>query len=120
MTPELIVSIWAGVIALFFGYFPILRTKFAALTSEAKSLIMLGLMALVGFGVWGAGCIGWMDTGMACTSAAIPALLKYIFLAIITSQGVNRIAPELPDVKEAKTSRDMAAYDGDTLSRFVG
>lgn len=107
MTPELIVSIASGLIALLFGYFPVLRTRFGAQTSEIKSLIMIGLMVLTGFGVWGAGCIGWIVTGMACSVDAIPDLLKYILIAIITSQGVNRLAPEMKDVKEAKARRDM-------------
>ena len=122
MTPELIVSIAAGVIALLFGYFPILRTKFAALSSEVKSLVMIGLMVLVGFGAWGAGCLGWMETGVACESAAIPTLIKYILLAIVTSQGINRLAPEMADVKAAKVTRDLAgyAYSGEVLGRVEG
>ncbi len=108
MTPELIVSLAGGLVALLFGYFPALRTWFAAKSSEYKSGMMILLMALVGFGAWGAGCIGWLDTGMACTKQAIPELLKYILIAIATNQAVNRIAPEIKDVKEAKSARAPA------------
>lgn len=105
MSSELIVTIAGAFVALLFGYFPVLRERFAALTSEAKSGIMIGLMVLTGFAVWGAGCIGWLDTGIACTTASIPELVKLIIMAVIANQATNRIAPELKDVKDAKAQR---------------
>jgi hypothetical protein len=101
----MIVSTTGAAIALIFSLFPVLRTWFAGLTSEAKSGIMIGLMVLTAFAVWGAGCIGWLTTGMACTTASIPDLLKLILLAIVANQGVNRIVPEPADVKAAKEAR---------------
>ncbi|MFA6204301.1 MAG: hypothetical protein WC710_14080 [Gallionella sp.] len=109
LSSEFIVTATGAVIALVFGYFPVLREKFAALTSEAKSGIMIGLMVLTGFAVWGAGCAGWIDSGIACTTADIPNLLKLIIMAIIGNQATNRIAPELPDVKQAKVERNARA-----------
>jgi len=106
LTSDYIVLVAGAVIALVFGYFPVLNTWFAALTSEAKSGIMIGLMVLTGFGIWGAGCLGWMDTGVACTTAAIPDLIKLILLAIVGNQSANRIAPELAAVRLAKANRN--------------
>lgn len=111
MTAELIVTLAGAFVALLFGYFPVLRERFAALTGEAKSGIMIGLMVLTGFAVWGAGCIGWLDTGIACTTASIPDLLKLILMAVIANQATNRIAPELPSVKQAKASRPTFWYE---------
>lgn len=107
MSEELIVSLAGAVVALIFGYFPVLRVKYAGLTSEAKSGIMLGLMVVTALAVWGIGCAGWgwIDTGLACNSSALPHVLKLTILAIASNQGVNRIFPEAGDVKLAKAMR---------------
>ena len=116
MSPELFVSLTAGVIALVFGYFPALRVMFAALSSEAKSGIMIGLMVLVGFAAWGAGCIGWIATDLACTQDSIPTLIKLILIAIVSNQATNRIAPELEDVKGAKLARYLPDQSGEVAN----
>lgn len=105
LTAEFLVTATGAVIALVFGYFPALRVKFAKRTPEAKSGIMIGLMVITGFAVWGAGCIGWLNSGIACTSASIPDLIKLILMAIIANQATNRLAPETQDVKAAKIAR---------------
>ncbi len=109
LNSEFLVTATGALIALVFGYFPILREKFAALSREAKSGIMIGLMVLTGFAVWGAGCAGWLDSGIACTSADIPNLIKLILMAIIANQATNRLAPETADVRQAKNYRDAEA-----------
>ena len=105
MTPEIIVGAAGAAIALIFGYFPVLRTKYAGLATETKSLTMIGLMVLTGFAVWGLGCIGWYDSGIACTTNQIPEVIKLVVLAIIANQSVNRIFPETKDVKQARALR---------------
>lgn len=110
LSSEFLVTATGAVIALVFGYFPVLRVKFAALTSEAKSGIMIGMMVLTGFAVWGMGCAGWLESGIACTTASIPDLVKLIILAVIANQGINRVAPETKDVKDAKADRDIKKY----------
>jgi hypothetical protein len=68
------------------------------------------MMVLTGFAGWGAGCAGWIDSGIACTTADIPNLIKLILMAIIANQATNRIAPEMKNVKDAKVDRDITAY----------
>lgn len=107
LNSDLIVGGAGAVIALLFGYFPALRVKFAGLSPEMKSAVMIGTLIITAFGVWGAGCIGWIDSGVACTKDSIPSLLKLIVIAIIANQSVNRIAPETDDVKDAKINRSL-------------
>ena len=112
LTSDWIVGGAGVLIALIFGYFPVLREKFAGLSPEAKSGIMIGTLVVTAFGVWGAGCIGWIDSGVACTTASIPQILKLILIAIVSNQAANRISPELPDVKTAKIERNIPGQSG--------
>ena len=105
LNSDLIVGGAGAVIALVFGYFPSLRVKFAGLTPEMKSVVMILTLIITAFAVWGAGCFGWLDSGVACTKDSLPGLVKLIVIAIIANQSVNRIAPETDDVKNAKVNR---------------
>jgi hypothetical protein len=107
LSADSIVSTTAAVIALVFAYFPVLRVKFAGLSSEAKSGTMIGLMLLVSVAVWGMGCAGWFQSGIDCSQAGLMELGKLFLLALVTNQGVNRVSPELADVSEAKKKRSQ-------------
>jgi hypothetical protein len=104
LTSESIVAIVGIATSLIFNYFPALRVKFAALTTEQRSGIMIGLMILAAFGTWGAGCMGWLDAGVACSVNALPQLGKLIFLALVANVTTYTVSPQLPDVKDAKKS----------------
>jgi hypothetical protein len=102
LTSDFIAWVAGIVVSLLFSYFPVLNTKFAALTTEAKSGIMIGMMALAGFGIWGAGCAGWIDANLACTTATIPQLVKLIVQALIANQSTFMVSPQTASVKAAK------------------
>lgn len=112
MTPETIASLAGLIISVIFSYFPILRVKYAALSEELKSVIMIALMILAGFAAWGAGCIGWVETNLACDVSSVQKLIWLILVAIATNQGVHRISPQTNDVKLAKIMRQ---YGGPNL-----
>lgn len=106
LNSEFVVSAAGAVIALLFAYFPALNTWYAGQKTEIKSLIMIGLMFAVAFGVWGAGCAGWLDSGIACTAASIPDLIKLVILAVVANQGVYQIAPQVKAVQHEKAMRN--------------
>ena len=96
----------AGVLlSLAFSYVPGLNTKYAGWTPEVKRLVMLGALVLAAVGVYGVGCLGWLDTGIACTVQGALDLLKVLVVAVVANQGVYSISPQPLSVREAKLDR---------------
>ncbi len=104
-----ITTIVVLIFTVVFQYFPGLRLKWAALASEVKKLIVLGLYLVSGAIVAFGGCI-------VALKAIIPALLcsevspflSFVFgvlIAVGAGQGVFGILPELEDVKAAREAR---------------
>ena len=99
-------SALAGIVlSLIFSYIPGLNTKFASWSSEAKRLVMLGVLLLTALVVYGVGCLGWVSTGIACTTAGALDLLKIFIAAVIANQAVYSISPQTLSVREAKLDR---------------
>ena len=102
LSPENIIAITSALIAVIFARFPILRTKFAAISTEAKSGIMLGLMAIVVLGVYLLQCYGWIDAGITCDKIGLQQIVTWYVLAVISNQATYMITPQAKDVKAAK------------------
>ena len=99
-------SALAGIVlSLIFSYVPGLNAKFASWSSEAKRLVMLGVLLVTALAVYGVGCLGWVNTGIACTTAGALDLLKIFVAAIVANQAVYSISPQLPSVRTAKAER---------------
>lgn len=109
VSSELIVSIAGIVLSLLFSYIPGLRTWFAALVTETKQLIMLGLLVLVTGAIYALGCYGVLDTGIECGKAGVIALVQMLILGVVSNQAAYLITPQTNDVVIAKQLRD----DGD-------
>ena len=105
LTSEFIVSTVGIVVSLVFNYFPNWRVQFAQLPTETKSGIMIGAMVLTALLTWGAGCIGWVNSGVACNINSLPKLGELIFLALVANFTTYGVSPQLPDVKDAKNQR---------------
>ena len=108
MTAELLAGTAGVVLALLFAYVPGLNEKYAGLTKEAKSLIMLGLLFLVAAASVGIACAGWAgDLGIAvtCDKSGFIAVGKALLAAIVANQSVYMIAPQTARVQAAKAGR---------------
>lgn len=94
-----------AILALLFAYIPGLNTWYAGKSSEYKSLLMLGLLALVAGGAYGLACLGWAaDFGIAvsCDKEGGIALLKAFLAALVANQATYKIAPQTQSVRDAK------------------
>ncbi len=93
--PEAIMTVAGAVVSLLFSYFPVLRTRFAALTPEAKSGVMIGLLLLIGASLFGLGCAGLVNTGVGCDRAGVTRTVVALGMALATNQGMWGITKNL-------------------------
>jgi hypothetical protein len=105
-TPETLAGIIGVVFTLLFAYFPKLRTWYAGLTSEVKSGIMLGLLAISALVIFLLANAGVITTNEPVTWELF---VKVLFLAIMTNQPTYQLLPQAADVKFAKQLRDGLA-----------
>lgn len=105
MTATELSAIAGVVLSLIFSYVPGLSTWFAGKSSEVKSLVMLAVLVATAAGIYGVGCLGWFDTGIACTGAGALELGKILLVAVIANQSTHRLMPETLAVREAKLYR---------------
>lgn len=106
MSAELLSSIAGVVLSLVFSYVPKLNTKFAALETEVKRSIMLGLLALAAVATYGLACSGWL-TGLfgiqvPCDQSGIQMLIQAFIYAAITNQTAYSLSPKTQAVRQAK------------------
>lgn len=106
VSSEILVGIAGVVLSLLFSYIPGLRTWYAALITETKQLIMLGLLVLVTGAIYALGCYGIVDTGIECGKAGIIALVQMLILGVVSNQAAYLITPQTNDVVIAKALRD--------------
>jgi hypothetical protein len=110
MTPEILSGAAAILLSLIFSYVPGLNTWYAALKSEWKSLIMLGLLFVIAGVAFGLACAGWLEdlTGLiiTCDKPGILGLLRTFVIAVVVNAGMYIVSPETPAVKAAKEARE--------------
>ena len=101
-TAEGIAAIGGLILMLVFAYFPKLRVWYGGLQGNVKSLIMLGLLAVVGVAV-----------GLLSHFGVIPSdpvtwekIVGIAVALLISNQPTYTIAPKAKDVIEAKIVRD--------------
>lgn len=102
-TPELIAGIVGAALSWLFSWFPGLRTWYAALKSEIKSAIMLGLLALSSVTVYLLVYYGVLATSESLT---IWRLLTVFFVASTMNQVTYSLIPPSQDAQIAKIKRD--------------
>jgi hypothetical protein len=106
MTAETL-SLLAGVVlSLLFSYVPGLNVKFAALGTEVKRLIMLGLLVSTATGVYGLSCSEFgpiFGILLVCDSTGLVELVRLIILAAITNQTAYALTPLPAKVKSVRT-----------------
>jgi len=113
MDAELVTLIAGVLLSLAFSYIPGLNVKYAALTEEAKKLIMLGMLALVAFGMYGLACTGWLEnlTGinLVCDKSGLVTVIQAFVLSAISNQATYKLTLHTKGVKQAKLESDERA-----------
>lgn len=103
---EVLILLSAGILSLFFMYFPKLRVQFAELPSEQKQIINLVLIILLAIGMFVMTCTNfYLIPGITCDKTGILQLLIYVFLAGGGNQLTYKYSPQPADVKETKAAR---------------
>lgn len=89
VTPALLITLFAGALALAFDYFPVLAAWFDGLAPEKKRGI--NALGVVGFGaiILAGQCAGIFVTNLVCSVAGVFDLLYILFLAVSVNQGVH-------------------------------
>ena len=95
----LIVSIAAVLLSLVFSYIPGLRVAYGKLSTEAKRLIMLGLLVLVCAAVFALQCWSIITTNLTCNKQGVIDLVQLFIVALVSNQGTYLITPQAKDVK---------------------
>lgn len=103
-TPELIAGLVGVALSWLFGWFPGLRTWYAALRSAIKSAIMLGLLAIASITVYLLVFYGVLQTGEPIT---IWRLVSVFFVATTINQTTYSLTPQTQDVRNAKELRTI-------------
>ncbi len=89
VTPLLLVTLFAGALALVFDYFPGVARWFEGLSTEAKRGVnAIGVIAVTAI-IFAGQCFGIFLTNLVCSAAGSLDLLYIIFLAITVNQGVH-------------------------------
>ena len=103
-TPELIAGLVGAALSWLFGWFPGLRTWFAALKSEIKSATMLGLLAI-------ATAIIYVLTLNNIITVSEPItvwkLVSVFFYATTINQVTYSLTPQAQDVRDIKTTETI-------------
>lgn len=110
---EFLASVVGVIISLFFSYFPRLKEAFAALSSEAKSGIMLGLLAIVTASIAALDYFNVIDAGIVFDGQWVARIVWVFISAVIANQAAYKISPQAASVKSAKAWRDAESLLGD-------
>ena len=101
-TPELVAIVVGAILSWLFGWFPGLRTRYAALKTEIKSAIMLLLLAGISVLIY-----FLVHFGILVTPEPIPwwRILTVFYFASTMNQTIYKLTPEASDVKDKKELR---------------
>ncbi len=101
--PEFLAMIAGVVLSLLFSYVPKLNTWYAALATEIKQLIMLGLMLVSTGAIFALGCGGIIPINdFACDQNTAVYFIYTFILALVANQGTYKITPQTIAVRQAK------------------
>lgn len=106
VTPEVLSTVAGIILSLLFSYLPGLNTRFAALSSETKRLVMLALLFIVAAGAFGLACAGVLTeifgATVTCDRTGLLGLIQAFIFAVIGNQSAYMISPQPLRVKAAK------------------
>jgi pilus assembly protein Flp/PilA len=93
ITPELLVSIVAALLAIAFDWLPKLAPWYDALSELKKKQLMGALLFLTVGAIYGGLCVNLFSSATyTCSQTSLAELIKVAFLAIVTNQGVHSLS----------------------------
>lgn len=92
MTADLLSSIVGILLSLAASYLPGFSGWYGPLDASRKRLVMLGLLALVGLGVYGLACAG-LNNSVTCDQSGLLALVNSFIAALIANQATYLVSP---------------------------
>jgi pilus assembly protein Flp/PilA len=93
ITPELLVSIVAALLAIAFDWFPKLAPWYDTLSELKKKQLMGALLFLTVGAIYGGLCVNLFSSATyTCSQTSLAELVKVAFLAIVTNQGVHSLS----------------------------
>ena len=98
-TPDLITMVVGALLSMLFNYFPALNVWYAALKTEVKSGIMIGLLAVASVVIYLLSLYGIIEVAEPVTWVLV---LRTFVLALVANQSAYIISPQTTAVKEAK------------------
>lgn len=99
VTPELLLIVVAGLLALVFDYFPGIAQWFDALSNAAKRQLNAGLVLGAAVVMFIGTCLALFTTNLVCTTKGTFDLLYIVFLAVGVNQGVHALFKPTPEFK---------------------
>lgn len=101
-TAQAISAIVGFVISLLFSYFPRLNTAYAALSTEVKSLIMIGMMVLATGAIVLLDYFDVINAGLTFDKGGIIQIVMTFLAALMANQAAYVASPQTRAVREAK------------------
>ncbi len=105
VTPEFLLVIVAGALALIFDYFPGIATWYDGLSVAAKRQLTAGLVVGVAAIIFAGQCFAIFITNLVCTAKGAFDLLYIVFLAVGVNQGVHALFKPTPTFKQRMFSK---------------
>jgi hypothetical protein len=90
VTPQTVLVLIGGFLALAFDYLPGLATWFDGLTVTNKRFVMLGLVVLAAVVLYIGTCQAWFQTTLTCEPRSLVNLLYGLVLAIAANFGFHK------------------------------
>ena len=103
-TPEIIMAIAGGILAIGMEYLPWIAKWFNAQEDDYQRLVMLGLIALTVFGAYGLSCAGIIQVFL-CTLPGFWEAVTLFVVTLIGNQSVSRLLP-----REWKKKKEYKLY----------
>jgi hypothetical protein len=106
LSAEVLAGFAGVIVSVLFSYFPALRDKFAGMSAEAKSGIMLGVLAAVTAVITAMDYFNVIDAGIVFDGKWWAKVLFVFISAVIANQATYKISPPTRSVKLAKALRN--------------
>lgn len=91
VTPDLLMVIVAGLLAILFDWFPGLNDWYGAFTPLKKRELMVVLILVVVAVIYGGTCYGLFSSNVSCDQAGLSALISTALIAVGVNQGVHNL-----------------------------
>ena len=110
LTPAIIAGVCGALISLLASYVPKFRVWWAALESEIKQMTMAIAMIAISVLLYVLACTPSLGFPyVACPAGGLWSLAAIVIAALTANQVVDRVSPDVRDVKAVKAIRGTAS-----------